>query len=225
MNEDIPELFSIYGEVRLCLVDWEYALGKHFKKLKPLLVKCVGEITHSYPAPETRIRLDVDRRDDCFLAYPTEEVDFNVEDIVLTLKDVQLWCFDPAKVAAFQGNIVSQAAPERPVARVIGSFQAIALPSGRKMLLGTKFKRRAFLRAVDAYCTAHRTDTFFAQTIIEDYNASLDPSVRAQKAIKSDRVMDDLFKGQKAEFNELFEILDLSAGHFRLKMPFKHPGK
>ncbi|MBP7830731.1 MAG: hypothetical protein KA248_12525 [Kiritimatiellae bacterium] len=121
MNEDIPELLSTYGEVKLCLVDWQVALGEHFKKLKPFLVKCIGEITHSYPAPETRIRLDVDRRGDRFLAYATDEVDYDVEDILLTLKDVQLWRLDTVKItAAFGGSSPSvssspQPAPSAPV--------------------------------------------------------------------------------------------------------------
>jgi hypothetical protein len=37
--------------------------------------------------------------------------------------------------------------------------------------------------------------------------------------IMSDRIDDDLFKGQKSEFDELFQILDRTAGHLRMKVP------
>lgn len=219
MNEDVTELLSIYGGVSLCIADWQQALGSRFKQLKPLLVKCVGEITHSYPVPGTGIRLDVDRRGDRFLAYPVEDEHVDIEDIPLTLRDVQLWRLDADKVAAYLGHVKEKdTASQRPEARVIGSFQAILLPSGRKMLLGRKHKRRAFLRAVNDHCRAKGADAFFAQEVIEDYNASMARARQPHKAINSDRVIDDLFKGQKAEFNELFEVLDLAAGHFRLKM-------
>jgi len=152
-----------------------------------------------------------------------EDEHVDIEDIPLTLRDVQLWRFDAEKVAAYLGHEKEkEAAAQRPEARVIGSFQALILPSGRKMLLGTKFKRRAFIRAVDAWCAAKKTDTFFAQEIIEDYNAKFSKSPQDYKGIRSDRVKDDLFKGQVKEFSELFETLDLSAGHFRLKVAFVH---
>ena len=88
------------------------------------------------------------------------------------------------------------------------------------MVLTRKYKRRAFLRAVHTWCTKHQTDTFFWQDILEDYNAKFkDPNQRTLQ-ITSDRIDNDLFKGQKAEFNELFQMLDRTAGHLRLKIPF-----
>jgi hypothetical protein len=41
----------------------------------------------------------------------------------------------------------------------------------------------------------------------------------------SDRIADDLFKGQKVEFDEMFEMLDRTAGHMRLKMPILFDNK
>lgn len=105
-------------------------------------------------------------------------------------------------------------------ARVLGDFKAILLPSGRKMVLTRKHKRRAFLRAVYQWCTKKKTETFFWQDILEDYNETFkDPSQRTLM-ISSDRIDNDLFKGQKAEFDELFQILDRTAGHLRLKLHF-----
>jgi hypothetical protein len=107
-----------------------------------------------------------------------------------------------------------------PKARVVGDFNAVILPSGRKMVLTRKHKRRAFLRAVYQWCTKEKNDVFFWQDILEDYNKTFkDPGQRAM-IISSDRIDNDLFKGQKAEFDELFQILDRTAGHLRLKLHF-----
>lgn len=104
-------------------------------------------------------------------------------------------------------------------AKVLGDFNVIILPSGRKMQLTRKYKRRAFLRAAHLWCSKHHTDTFFWQEILEDYNAQFkDPTQRCMQ-IMSDRIDDDLFKGQKSEFDELFQILDRTAGHLRMKVP------
>jgi len=108
---------------------------------------------------------------------------------------------------------------ERPkVAKIIGDFKAILLPSGRKMMLTRKHKRRAFLRAVYQWCTKKKTDTFFWQDILEDYNETFKNPCQRTLMISSDRIDNDLFKGQKAEFEELFQILDRTAGHLRLKL-------
>jgi hypothetical protein len=115
---------------------------------------------------------------------------------------------------------VSAGSTDRSHARVIGDFNAVILPSGRKMVLTRKHKRRAFLRAVYQWCTKEKNDVFFWQDILEDYNKTFkDPGQRAM-IISSDRIDNDLFKGQKAEFDELFQVLDRTAGHLRLKLHF-----
>jgi len=109
---------------------------------------------------------------------------------------------------------------DRPHAKVIGDFNMIMLPKGRKMVLTRKYKRRAFLRAVQTWCAKHQTDTFYWQDILEDYNVMFKISGQKTRQIITDRIDHDLFRGQKADFNELFQILNRSAGHLRLKVSF-----
>ncbi len=107
----------------------------------------------------------------------------------------------------------------KPVVNVIGDFKVIVLGVGRKMNLARKHKRRAFLRAVHRRCTATNEDTFYWQNVVEDHNAEFPGPHQLNRRIRSDR-LDDIFKGQKAEFRELFEILDRASGHLRLKVKF-----
>ena len=58
------------------------------------------------------------------------------------------------------------------------------------------------------------------QDILEDYNETFKDPGQRTLMISSDRIDNDLFKGQKAEFDELFQILDRTAGHLRLKLHF-----
>lgn len=106
---------------------------------------------------------------------------------------------------------------EKPHARVVGDFNVIVLPKGRKIVLTRKYKRRAFMRAVHTWCTKNNTDTFYWQDILEDYNAQFKDSGQKTRKIVTDRIDHDLFRRQKAEFKELFQILDRSAGQLRLK--------
>jgi len=106
---------------------------------------------------------------------------------------------------------------EKPHAKVVGDFNVIVLPKGRKMVLTRKYKRRAFLRAVHTWCTKNQTDTFYWQDIVEDYNAQFKGSGQKTRQIATERIEHDLFKRQKDEFKELFQILDRSTGHLRLK--------
>lgn len=126
----------------------------------------------------------------------------------------------PAFVSAADMTADLVSSEGRPQAKVVGDFNAVILPSGRKMLLTKKHKRRAFLRAVHQWCTKHQKDSFFWQEILEDYNAQFKTPQQRCMQIMSDRIADDLFKGQKAEFDELFEMLDRTAGHMRLKLKF-----
>jgi len=107
---------------------------------------------------------------------------------------------------------------EKPIARVSGDFERITLPSGRVMLLYKKQKRRAFLRAAHAWCEKHQTDVFEWQTVIEDYNAQFKDRNLARRKIKSERIDDDLFKGQAKEFKELFGEPDRANGRLQFKV-------
>jgi len=118
------------------------------------------------------------------------------------------------------GQLAVSSDPKRPHAKVIGDFNVIVLPKGRKMVLNRKYKRRAFLRAVHTWCTKHQTDTFYWQDILEDYNVMFKISGQRTQQIVTDRIDHDLFRGQKSDFHELFQILNRSAGHLRLKLTF-----
>lgn len=209
---------------KLCLADWRYLAQPHFDEIEPLLTICIGEVTSTYPLPHIpEFRLNVDRRGDRFVAYTVGDWDQVADDLALTLDDVQLWHLTPDRLQQYlaTANTPPVANDARPVARVIGGFTTIILPSGRKMSLAKKHKRRAFLRAMVQWCRMNATDVFHAQDIIDDYNASLSKTDAQSKAINSDRIIDDLFKGQKAEFLELFDVLDLAASEFRIKVEFQ----
>jgi hypothetical protein len=103
----------------------------------------------------------------------------------------------------------------KPVARVFGDFHRIELPSGRMMALHQKHKRRAFLRAAHEWCEKNKTDAFDWETVIEEHNARYSGRGDENRRIKSDRVDDDLFKGQKEEFKELFGEPDRANGRLR----------
>ncbi len=89
---------------KLCMVDWCQAFGWELRRVEPLLVKCIGELTKTYPDPDTGLRLQVGRRDDFFIAFPTGDFDCDAEDQRLTERDVQLWRLDWVKVEAEFGE-------------------------------------------------------------------------------------------------------------------------
>jgi hypothetical protein len=121
-------------------------------------------------------------------------------------------------VCGGEGKVNSGSGPgeaAKPVARVFGDFHRIELPSGRMMVLHQKHKRRAFLRAAHAWCEKNKTDAFDWETVIEEHNARYSGRGDENRRIKSDRVDDDLFKGQKEEFKELFGEPDRANGRLR----------
>jgi hypothetical protein len=118
-------------------------------------------------------------------------------------------------VNSSSGSGSGQGEAAKPVARVFGDFHRIELPSGRMMALHQKHKRRAFLRAAHAWCEKNKTDAFDWETVIEEHNARYSGRGDENRRIKSDRVDDDLFKGQKEEFKELFGEPDRANGRLR----------
>ena len=203
-QRNAPELLEFFAHTKLCMADWRNAFHIHFDELRPLLKKEIGQVARTYPTEHREIRYAIMARDDRFMGYMHDE---NVvgwyKDRWFDVEELQLWSIDPDKVAVFLGPKHAPHLADKPEARVSGDFAAITLPSGRHMALARKYKRRAFLRAVAAYCRENGTDVFYAERVIEDHNASL--SDRQQKrAISATRVMADLFKGQKAECMELF---------------------
>lgn len=76
---------------RLCLADWQRVLGGDFERVRARLVKCVGEIAKSYPAPGTGLRLAVRECKSGYIAHPVGDFDHDAEDLRLTEQDVQVW--------------------------------------------------------------------------------------------------------------------------------------
>jgi hypothetical protein len=111
----------------------------------------------------------------------------------------------------------------KPEARVVGDFFKIILPGGREMLLHRRYKRRAFLRAAHEWCVKNHTDTFDWQMLVDDYNAQFKNPKQEKHRIKSDRIDNDLFKGQLDEFRELFGLPDRANSRlqFKVELVFK----
>jgi hypothetical protein len=113
----------------------------------------------------------------------------------------------------------------KPVALVIGDFARIELPSGRPMSFHRRWKRRAFVRMAHEWCEKNKTDTFAWQVLVEKYNEQFSDRNMAHRRIRSDRVDDDLFKGQKEEFGELFEFVDRANGRLRFRVELRLSAK
>lgn len=221
MPYSLPKLLELMAPARYCLADWEQKCAEHYAAIRPLLIPSVGELAWSYPTDWPPIRYTIDPRGDRYAGFVTDDNEVTAfEDRWFDVEDLQIWHLDPNKVAAFLGPMNAPHVADKPVARVSGDFAAITLPSGCYMPLALKYKRRAFLRAVAAFCRENKTDIFDAERVIEDYNNALPPT-KQKRAISTPRVMSDLFKGQKDEFTELFETRDQTAGIFRLKVRFE----
>ncbi len=203
------------------MADWCTAFSEHFETLRPLLVEVVGEITPTYPTHISAIRLHVVERGDRFAGIPFDDDDLCVASQWLTIDDIQLWQLDPERVAAYCAEINPVPVRARATARVIGGFKTIILPSGKKMSLVRKLKRRTFIRLAADWCHNNDTNEFYAEDLFEDHNLQMKAAGRTNKVFKTDRVFDDLFRTQQDEFLELFEPLDKSSGHYRLKVTFE----
>jgi len=221
MRFTLPRFLEIMTPARLCMADWRNKSGDYFETVRPMLVKAVGEISGSYPAEDCHeIRYSIDPHDHRYAGTVIGEHELLYEHRWFTAEDLQIWVLDPAKVAAFLGPASAPHVADKPIVKVVRDFDVIILPGGRSISFGRKYKRRAFLREVAKYCREHDTDLIHAQTIIADYNASLKEGDDSPKAIRTSDVVYDLFKGQSNVFKELFNIRDLSAGLFQLKVVF-----
>jgi hypothetical protein len=219
LPKDLRERLLTLRGSRLCLADWGLIFGPELYRVQPLLAKCIGEMAKSYPTPETGLRLRVDPREVGFLAHPVGDFDHDAEDLTLTEKEVQLWQLNWAMVESEFGEGKGRDLVEgKLIARVIGDFQRIVLPSGLVLALHKKQKRRAFLRAAHEWCEQNKTDVFEWQTVIDDYNARFEDLNLKRRKITSERIDDDLFKGQKVEFDELFGEPDRANGRLQFKV-------
>ena len=222
MNRSLPQIIEAFTDAKLCLADWQRAAGIHFGDIRPLLEKEIGELSKSYPTDVHPIRYTIGIRDDRPMGFVSDEYGvMGIEDRWLDEDDIQIWSLDPDKVAAYLGPLNAPQIADKPVVKVYNDFEIIVLPNGRSVEFGRKYKRRAFLRAVVQYCRDHSTDLIPAQTVINDYNATLPKGEDSPKAIRTSDVVYELFKGQSDVFKDLFEIRDVSAAIFRLKVTFE----
>lgn len=220
MSASLMPLHESLFRASLCMADWQLCLGPDFDDLSRLLHKDIGRVAATYPADGFRLR--VVTRDDRYAGVPLDDDDLCVDAVWLTVDDIQLWQFDQEKLATYLAQVKpsSTSIADKPIARVIGSFTTIILPSGKEMSLVRKLKRRTFIELVDQWCRSQQTDVIYAEQIVEDHNNALIAKGKADKVILTDRILHDLFRSQKDEFLELFEVLDNTRGHFRLKVTF-----
>jgi len=109
----------------------------------------------------------------------------------------------------------------RTLVKVIGDFKAIILPNERKAIsLTRKYKMRPFLRFVHCWVTERGTPDFYIEEVRDAYNKQFTGSL-VNKEWRSDRFQDDLFRDNKREFAQLFDTIDKTTGHYRLKVTFQ----
>jgi hypothetical protein len=222
MSLNPPELLERYKTSKLCMADWKHVLAAHFDALSPLLMHSVGELSCSYPTDENHdIRYSVAMRKDRYMGFVSDDFAVvGIEDRWFEVEDLQLWMFDPGKVSAFLGPVHAPPVANKPIAKVYNDFHSITLPSGKSVVFGRKKKRRIFLRLVAKHVRENHTDHVSAYELIMDHNATLPKGEASPNYIHTNDVVYDLFKDQSDEFKQLFEILDLTAGSFRLKVAF-----
>jgi hypothetical protein len=221
MASALQELLERYATTKLCLADWERALGPHYPTLKACLIPRVGEVSTSYPATVEGLRYSVAPRGKGFMGFVREDAPlYELEDIKLHIDELQLYALCPEKTQHHLGPMAQAVASDKPVVQVTGDFAVLTLPDGQSFSLARKPKRRAFLRAVVRYCRTHETDLVPAQDVIDDYNHQLPKGQDAPQAIRSSDVQYDLFKGQIVLFRALFEVRDHNAALYRLQVTF-----
>jgi len=223
MNAALAQRLAGLKNARSPLNEWRYVFRGDFDQVRPLLTACPGDFTGTYLlecGQALRVRQLDEKR---FVAHTVGRDCGESEDLYLTWADVGLWRLSDTALKQAEEVAAGGRPPALPqdVARAIGDFERIILPSGRVMLLTKKYKRRQFLRLVHKHCTAMKTGIFDWQHLIEDYNSRITNPNDKNKKIVSDRVDDDLFKGQQAEFRELFELEDRYGGRLRLKVRFE----
>ncbi|MCE9616447.1 MAG: hypothetical protein K8T26_19410 [Lentisphaerae bacterium] len=100
-------------------------------------------------------------------------------------------------------------------ASIIGDFMGIRF--GTEVVeLSNRPKPRAFLRFLHKRLANSPERDFYVEEMREAFNAEI-PDSHAKRRWTSDRFREDLFKGLEQKFDLLFETLDKSSGHYRLK--------
>lgn len=68
---------------RCCMADWKIIFKSDLERVRPFLIKCIGLLAKSYPAPGTGLRLRVDERKNGFVAFPKGDFFYDADDIRL----------------------------------------------------------------------------------------------------------------------------------------------
>jgi len=109
-----------------------------------------------------------------------------------------------------------------PTAKVLGDFNVIVMPNGKKINLTAKHKGRAFLQFIHQRLSETGAAEFYDEEMRVAFNAQFSRDL-AHRQWRSDRFRDDLFRGKEIEFDLLFETLDKGSGHYRLRVIFEMP--
>jgi hypothetical protein len=204
------------------LAGWRHVLGADFDEVRPLLASVTGERASTYPCPVFGTSLMVRERlgGNGYVAFASgDDAGADDEDLMLTWEDVQAWSVDGKKLEeALQGCRPHEPGPNvgvggdgrtlddefswLPVAKVENDYRKIVLPDGGVLDLSRKHKRRLFLKYAWEQCRKAGVREFYYEEIREGYMKT-----GTKSGVKSDRFRDDLFKGQAAEFNELFNTV------------------
>lgn len=112
---------------RCCMADWKITFKVDLERVRPCLVKVVGVLAKSYPAPGTALRLVVRETANGYLAHPTGDFDHDCEDLRLTLKDVEMWALDWAKVEEAFGGQRSEIREPRSEGKVNSDRAAVSV--------------------------------------------------------------------------------------------------
>ena len=92
-------------------------------------------------------------------------------------------------------------------------YKRIVFPDGYVLNLARAHKRRAVVRFLHEQLVRCGKDEFDIEVMREDYNRQ-----NPDRLWNSDRLKEDLFKRNPADFDRLFETLAAANGRYRLKI-------
>jgi len=209
---------------RATLNEWQRVFREQYEIVRPLLTRVPGDFSSSYYHENGQVLRVRQYKPNKFVAHTVGNHCKPMDDVMdLTWDDVSFWRLSDKALQELESIADGRTSPTRKdnVARVIGEFERIILPSGKIMTLVKKHKRRQFLRLAHQHCRREKTETFDWQQVLISYNEQFkDPSEKS-KRILTDRVEDDLFKGQQAEFLDIFAHADRANRILRLKVCFE----
>lgn len=100
-----------------------------------------------------------------------------------------------------------------PGVQILGDFERIQFPDGYVVNLKRAYKRRAVVRFIYQWGQQTGDPVFDIEVVREAYNRQ-----GPKHEWKGDRIRDELFKRDKADFDRLFVLQDAANGRYRLKI-------